>query len=360
MKGTPVFGVIGTGSIGRMHLKALRAAGLTIGAVADPSREALDAAREWAPDAKPYADWKDLLADSRVTAVNICTINALHFPILQAALAAGKHVFCEKTMTVSAGEAREALSWNLAPGQMVQLGYMKRFFPASQWACKNLAKIGEPICATVRSLQGGLVDEKIYDAADWKPTSEGPSRTRRFASGGMLNMAGSHMLDMTALLLGLPRKVTCRTWSPTGYDAELHAHGLFEMASGVLVHFEAALPVFSKTGEYGNGWEEVIRIDGKFGRLELIFPLWDRPGDFPARARIYLESTKEWEEPVFPAVNAFQTELEVFAESCRSGQAGGPSIRDGAVVDCWIAACYESARTGNPALFSLEKSTDLP
>jgi len=353
MKKAPVFGVIGTGFIGKMHLKALRAAGLTIGAVADPSREALAAAKEWAPDAKQYADWRELLADSEVTAVNICTINALHFPILKAALASGKHVFCEKTMTISAEEAREALTWNPAPGQMVQLGYMKRFFPAAQWVRENLEKIGGPLCATVRSLQGGLVDEKIYDASDWRPTPEGPSRTRRFASGGMLNMAGSHMLDMTAWLLGHPRKVTCHTWSPPGYDAELQAHGLFEMKSGVLVHFEAALPVFSKTGDYGNGWEEIIRIDGKSGRLELIFPLWDRPEDFPARGRIYLETTKEWDEPVFPLVNAFQAELEAFAASCRTGRATGALIRDGAVVDCWIAACYESARTGNTALFSL-------
>jgi len=206
----------------------------------------------------------------------------------------------------------------------------------------------------VRSLQGGLVDETIYDSPDWRPTLKGPSRTREFASGGMLNMAGSHMLDMTAWLLGQPRKVTCHTWSPLGYDAELQAHGLFEMESGALVHFEAALPTFSKTGEYGNGWEESIRIDGKLGRAELIYPLWNRPEDFPARARIYLEATGQWNEPAFPAVNAFQAELEAFARSCRTGRAAGASLHDGAVVDCWIAACYESARTGNTARFALK------
>ena len=351
MKLPQVVGVIGAGFIGRMHLKALQRAGLRVGAVADPSAEARAASREWAPDARHYADWQELLADDAVTVVHICTINALHFPILKAALASGRHVFCEKTMTISAEEAREAQALAVRPGQVVQVGYMKRFFPAAQWAKAQLEKIGEPICATVRSFQGGLVGEGIYDAAEWRPTAEGASRTRRFASGGMLNMAGSHMLDMTAWLLGLPKSVTCRTWSPAGYDAELHAHGLFEMAGGALVHFEAALPPFSRTGAYGNGWEEMIQIDGKQGRLELVFPLWDRPAEFAARARLYVEATKAWEEPEFAAVDAFQLEVESFARACAAGEVAVPSIREGALVDCWIAACYESAKSGRAVEF---------
>ncbi|HSI87230.1 MAG TPA: Gfo/Idh/MocA family oxidoreductase [Candidatus Methylacidiphilales bacterium] len=357
MHKTPVFGVIGTGFIGRIHLKALQAAGLTVGALAEPSRDALAAAAPLAPDARHYSDWSELLADPEITAVNICTINALHYSILKAAIASGKHVFCEKTMTTNAVEAREALAISLAPGQVVQIGYMKRFFPASVWAKEQLSRIGTPICATVRSFQGGLVDEKIYDSADWRPVNGEPSRTRRFASGGMLNMAGSHMLDMTAWLLGDPKNVSCRTWSPEGYDAELHAHGLFEMSSGTIVHFEAALPHLSKTGEFMNGWEELIQINGTKGRLEIVYPLWDRPADFAARARVYIEETKSWEEPVFPAADAFRLELEAFAASCRNRAATTPSVREGAVVDCWIDACYASAKSGSTETVNLGNTT---
>ena len=354
MKKTPIFGIIGTGSIGRMHLQALRSAGLTVAAIADPSAAALDEAAPLAPDARRYSDWRELLADPGITAVNLCTINALHLELLRAAVATGKHVFCEKTMTISAKEAREALGLRTEAGQAVQIGYMKRFFPASRWAKENLAAIGEPICATVRSFQGGGGGEGMFDSPDWRPTPDGPSRMRRFASGGALNMAGSHMLDMTAWLLGKPLSVSCRTWSPPGYDAELHAHALFQMECGALVHFEAAFSPLSSTGVYGNGWDEFIQIDGKKGRLELYYPLWDRPADFPARARLYVESKKAWEEPSFPAVNAFQLELEAFAECCRTAQPATPSIRDGAVVDCWIDACYESASAGREAAFSLQ------
>ena len=358
MNKLPRFGVIGTGSIGRIHLKALQDAGLRVVALADPSADALARAAKFAPDARHYPDWSALIADPSVTAINICTINALHLPVLKAAVASGKHVFCEKTMTISAAEALEAyaLAPHILPGQIVQIGYMKRFFPASVWAKEQLPRIGQPLCATVRSYQGGNATAAIYDSPDWRPAADGvPSQQRRFAAGGMLNMAGSHMLDMTAWLLGDPRTVTCRTWSPQGYDAELHAHGLFEMQSGTLIHFEAVLPHLTRTGEYRNGWEESIQINGTKGRLELAYPIWNRPADFPAKARLYTEATQSWEEPKFPAVDAFRAELEAFAAATHSASTSNhrPTIRDGAVVDCWIDACYSSARTGQPTVVQL-------
>jgi predicted dehydrogenase len=341
-----IFGVIGAGFIGGLHLSALKALGFRVGAIADPAPAALEKAAKLAPDARLYADWKELLADPEITAVNICTINALHFEILSAAVAAGRHVFCEKTMTVDAAQARQALALRTKPGQIVQIGYMKRFFPASQWMKDHLPEIGKPLCATVRSFQGGFVEdgEKIYDSPDWRPSPSAPSRTRTFASGGMLNMAGSHMLDMTGWLLGRPRAITCRTWSPADYDAEMHAHALFEMCGDTLVHFEACLAPYHGTGYFNEGWDEFIQIDGTKGRIEIFYPRWDRPMDFSVKCRLYREKERTWEEPVFEPVNVFELEFAAFAEACVKGQDRGPSIQEAAQVDCWIDACYESAR----------------
>jgi predicted dehydrogenase len=342
----PVFGIVGAGFIGSIHMEALRAAGLRIAAIADPSPAARERASQGAPDLRLYSDWREMLGDPDVTAVNICTINALHFEILSAAIASGRHVFCEKTLTINADQARQALSLAPAPGQIVQIGYMKRFFPASQWVKEHLEKIGKPLCATVRSFQGGFVEngEAIYDAPDWRPGPDGPSKTRAFASAGMLNMAGSHMLDMTAWLLGRPRSITCRTWAPAGYDAELHAHALFEMENDTLVHFEACLAPYHGTGVYGIGWDEFIQIDGTLGRIEIYYPLWNRPMDHPVRVRLYQERSRTWEEPEFEPVNVFQLEMEAFARCCATRQIAEPGIQEAALIDFWIDACYESAR----------------
>jgi predicted dehydrogenase len=342
----PVFGVIGAGFIGSIHLAALEALGFRVGAIADPFPAALEKAAVLAPAARHYSDWKQLLTDPEITAVNICTINSLHFEILCAAVASGRHVFCEKTMTIDAAQARQALALRTAPGQVVQIGYMKRFFPASQWMKQHLPEIGRPLCATVRSFQGGFVEdgETLYDSPDWRPGPNGVSRTRTFASGGMLNMAGRHMLDMTGWLLGAPREITCRTWSPAGYDAEMHAHGLFEMSNDVLVHFEACLAPYHGTGIFNEGWDEFIQIDGTKGRIEIYYPRWDRPMDFSVKCRLYREKSRTWEEPAFEPVNVFHLEFAAFAQACASGRSEGPSIHEAAQVDLWIAACYESAR----------------
>jgi len=348
---TPRFGVIGAGSIGRIHLEALRAAGLPVVAVADPSAAAGAKAREFFPDATLYDDWRALLADPNVDAVNICTISSLHFEIMRASIAAGKHVLCEKTLTSDGAQAREALTLAVKPGQIVQSAYMKRFFPASGQAKAWLAEIGRPLCATVRSFQGGWCDETIFNDPGWKPGTAGVSSIRTFASGGMLHMAGSHMLDMTAWLLGEPATIACETWAPDDYDAELHAHALFKMRSGTIVHFEAALTNLNRLGAYQNGWDEFIEITGTKGRIELCFPLWNKPFDNPPRVRIYRESQKAWEESSAALVNPFQLEMEAFARACRGEPVEVPTLRDGLLVDLWIDACLQSAASGGRVTF---------
>ncbi len=350
---TPRFGIIGAGSIGQIHLEALRDAGLQVTAIADPKVEARNTAHLAFPEATLYDNWKNLLHDPHVDAVNICTISSMHFEILREAVATGKHVLCEKTLTANGEEAREALQIQLRPGQIVQSAYMKRFFPASVQAKKWLSEIGQPLCATVRSFQGGWCDERMFDDPGWRPENGRASKIRTFASGGMLHMAGSHMLDMTAWLLGEPATVACETWAPEGYDVELHAHALFKMRAGTIIHFEAALSNMNRLGTYQNGWDEFIEITGTKGRIELIFPLWNKPFDNAPRVRIYREANKSWEETSTPMVNPFQLEMESFARAIRGESVDIPTMRDGLLVDLWIDACLQSAASGDRVTFSI-------
>jgi predicted dehydrogenase len=125
----------------------------------------------------------------------------------------------------------------------------------------------------------------------------------------------------------------------------MHAHGLFEMAGGVIDHFEACLAPYHGTGVFGDGWDEFIQIDGTKGRIEIYYPRWDRPKDFSVKCRIYREAKRSWEEPEFGQVDVFRLEMEAFAGCCSKGRSAQPSIREAARVDFWIDACYESARS---------------
>ncbi len=97
--------VIGTGDMGSRHIEGWTLAGHDVVALADVD---LARARELAdqhgvPDV--YADYRELLADTDVAIVSICTPLALHAPITIAAAEHGKHVFCEKPLARSFAEA---------------------------------------------------------------------------------------------------------------------------------------------------------------------------------------------------------------------------------------------------------------
>ena len=92
------FGILGAGMISGIHADALRKSSKgRMVAVCDVRQEnARKLAETYAPDAKVYADFDQMLADPAVEVVNIVTPNHLHTQFVLKAAAAGKHVLCEK------------------------------------------------------------------------------------------------------------------------------------------------------------------------------------------------------------------------------------------------------------------------
>src|SRR5215472_5222437 len=103
--------VFGTGFVGRVHLEAIRRLGfvdVTAIGVSQPAK-----AHRLAEElhvARAEADFHKIMADPTVDAVHICTPNAIHFPMAEAALEAGKHVLSEKPLAVSAAEAQKLVA----------------------------------------------------------------------------------------------------------------------------------------------------------------------------------------------------------------------------------------------------------
>src|SRR6185437_7982784 len=101
-------GVIGAGWPGHRHAEGYKAAGgFQLAAVSD----LIPARRRKLMDefgiTREYADANDLLKDVQVDAVSVCLPNAMHLPIVLAALKAGKHVICETPPAMNAGEVRK-------------------------------------------------------------------------------------------------------------------------------------------------------------------------------------------------------------------------------------------------------------
>jgi myo-inositol 2-dehydrogenase/D-chiro-inositol 1-dehydrogenase len=135
IKGQVRIGLIGAGLIGQLHSMMLRKVAdhsdgsARITAVADSSAAAAESlAARW-PGARALSSAAELIADPAIDAVWICTPTALHREACIAAARAGKHVFCEKPLAMSAADAAAMHRALGAAGVQSQVGLVLRFSP---------------------------------------------------------------------------------------------------------------------------------------------------------------------------------------------------------------------------------------
>ena len=121
-------GVLGYGRIGRIHannVRALPSAHLVT--VADPF---FGSAIETPEDVPSTRDVQAVIEDPSVDAVMICTPTATHAPLVEAAAAAKKHIFCEKPLDLDLDVAARALDAAQRAGVILQVGFNRRFDPS--------------------------------------------------------------------------------------------------------------------------------------------------------------------------------------------------------------------------------------
>ena len=125
------FGVIGTGAIGKDHMNRITntLAGGKIVAVTDVNPEAAkQAVAQYQLDAAVYPDDRSLLADPNVDAVLVTSWGPAHEASVLAAIEAGKYVFCEKPLAITAEGALNIAKAEMGHGKrLVQVGFMRRY-----------------------------------------------------------------------------------------------------------------------------------------------------------------------------------------------------------------------------------------
>ena len=127
------FGLIGFGAWGGCHANAINVTeGAEIVAIAVRSEESQSKAREAYPDAQVYGDYRELLANEEIEAVDIVLPSFLHHEVAKAALEAGKHLLLEKPMTLTVEDCRELVE--IAQSQNVNLAIGHELRLSSLWA----------------------------------------------------------------------------------------------------------------------------------------------------------------------------------------------------------------------------------
>ena len=139
------FGMIGVGKRGNAHLTRLvERSDVTVGAVCDTDPSARDTARSaaQADDPRSYADYRELLRQEDIEAVLIATPCYLHAEMSAAALEAGKHVFCEKPLAISADQVKLVLDAARKSNAVFQIGQQSRSSPHMQGVVREIHESG--------------------------------------------------------------------------------------------------------------------------------------------------------------------------------------------------------------------------
>ena len=315
------WGFLGAGGIARTALAPAVAAAsgavLHAAAARDPARaQALGPVRA-------YGDYAALLEDDEVEAVYVALHNDAHLPWTLAALAAGKHVLCEKPLGLDAGQVVQMAA--AAGDLLVVEASWYRWHPRVRLAQARLPDIGP-----VRHVAAGFTFARDL---------EGNYRLDRARGGGALYDVGCYAVSacLWAVGQGLPRDVVA--------SSELGATGVDLDARAILAWAdETEAEVHAGIAQDRGQW---LVVTGERGELEL------RGTPYTAGkhdvTELWVSDGTGTERVVVPAVDAYQQMVEEVSSALR----GGPgwvlpldeSAQTAAVLD---AAFASAARGGEP------------
>ena len=195
-------GLIGSGFMGRAHALAFRNVGGVFPLARQPRLEVLAdhpeeralAAAASLGFARATGDWTALVSDPAVDLVAIATPNRLHAPMALAAIAAGKHVYCEKPLATTLDDAIAMTRAAARAGIVTMVGFNYLKNPMIETA-REIVRSGE--IGTVTGFRGIHAEDFMAD-----PEAAFSWRCEPAEAGGALADIGSHILSLARHLLG--------------------------------------------------------------------------------------------------------------------------------------------------------------
>ena len=197
------FGLIGTGFMGKAHAIALRAVGTVFPEVVHPGLRCLVdinamAARQFAQAwgfESASDDWRAMCRSDAIDVVDICAPNHLHMDMALTAIEAGKHVYCEKPLALTATQARRMRIAAQSAGIRTAIGFNYICNPLIA-AARDMIAAGE--IGEVLEFRGSYREDYFANPS----TPYGWRCARDWAGAGALGDLGSHLICMAEFLLG--------------------------------------------------------------------------------------------------------------------------------------------------------------
>ena len=323
-------GVIGAGAIGKEHIRRCTQVlqGATVVAVSDINAESARAAVALpGVQAEIYTDGHDVIQSSDVDAILVTSWDPTHEEYTLAAIAAGKPVFCEKPLAVTADGCRHIVEAEVAHGKrLVQVGFMR------------------PYDEGYRALKAVIDSGQIGEPLMLHCAHRNPSVGENYTTGMAITDTLIHELDVLRWLLDddyvsvqvvFPRKTS---------KALAHLRDpqivLLETAKGTRIDVE----VFVNC-QYG--YDIQCEVVGETGIAKL-----PEPSQVQLRSGAKLSNAilMDWKDRF---IGAYDVELQAFIDSVLAGQVGGPSAWDGFAAAVAADACIEAQGSGQIVKVSL-------
>jgi predicted dehydrogenase len=359
-------GLIGTGRIaGFVHLPSFRLLPDLCEVTAVASRD-VDKAKAFAEHwgvPRVHATWEALVADPELDAVVVCPPSDLNTTVAGAAVAAGKHVLCEKPLAITHPEARRLLeATDRMPGRVHMVAFTFRFAAGLRYLRRLVDEghFGEIRHWRMSYFNDGQLDPGI--PFGWR-------HLRARGGAGVIADMGSHMIDAARYLLGDVAAVSAvnRTYvkerpMPGGGRGAVEtpeaSAWVAEFASGVIGTFDVSRAVAGRGGT-GRPQYQGVEIHGTGGAAlyELMHPFQLQISLGPAMARRQHWATVEVPpdlsvypgSPRNPRVDdpllGYKYDQGVaFVRAIRGETTDYPTFRDGAAVQAVVDAVDLSAR----------------
>jgi predicted dehydrogenase len=278
-------------------------------------------------------DLKTMLANSEIEGAILTVPNEQHLPVAREVATAKKHVYTEKPIASTLEEGLEIAALEKKYGVTVTVGHSARLMA-------GIRKIRKAIDAgelgTVAFIEANFSNNRALELT--------PKAWRWYkdrAPGGPLSQLAIHQFDVLHYLGGEVTEVSAMAskLSPVGAEVDDQCMTLLKFADG-------------KVGYVGSCWTSpgifAVRVFGSKGLMhyEIDFDTWDSPDQLHHKSALYIQRGKDGyakrEELQVPASDMFRAELEMFAESCRTGKSSELSAANGNFA---VAVVYAALRS---------------
>lgn len=282
---------------------------------------------------RAVSELKTMLSDPEIRGVMLTVPNEQHLPVAEEVAKAGKHVYTEKPIANTLADGLRIAALEKQYGISVTVGHSARLLAGIRII---KAKIESGELGRVAMIEANFSNERALELT--------PSTWRWYrdkAPGGPLSQLAIHQFDVLHYLGGQITEVgsIASKLSPVGAEVDDQSLTLIRFADG-------------KVGYVGSCWTSpgvfAVRVFGSKGLMhyEVDFGTWDTPRELHKSSTLYVQRNKDCygkrEGVQLPESDMFRAELEMFAQTCRTGEPNELTAQNANVA---LATVYAALRS---------------